>query len=79
MPRYEFRCEECLAYQETQIHFEVGPECPVCYRTMKRVWSAPGVQFKGSGFYKTDNQNQRFTLSSVFDYRECRRWSDIKN
>lgn len=57
MPRYEFRCEECLAYQETQIHFEVGPECPVCYRTMKRVWSAPGVQFKGSGFYKTDNQS----------------------
>ncbi len=57
MPRYEFRCEECSAYQETQIHFEVGPECPVCYRTMKRVWSAPNIQFKGSGFYKTDNQN----------------------
>lgn len=57
MPRYEFRCEECLAYQETQIHFEVGPECPVCYRTMKRVWSAPNIQFKGSGFYKTDNQS----------------------
>jgi putative FmdB family regulatory protein len=57
MPRYEFRCEECLAYQETQIHFEVGPECPVCYRTMKREWSAPNIQFKGSGFYKTDNQN----------------------
>ena len=53
MPTYEYRCEECKAYQETQTLYEVGPDCPVCFRTMKRVWSAPGIQFKGSGWYST--------------------------
>ncbi|NBQ63978.1 MAG: hypothetical protein EBT95_00175 [Verrucomicrobia bacterium] len=53
MAIYEYQCEHCQKLEETQIHFEVGPDCPNCFRTMKRVWSSPAVHFKGKGFYST--------------------------
>ena len=58
MPNYEYSCIECDKTQEVQRGFqdiEVIPECPVCTYNMVRVYSSVGVQFKGSGFYKTDN------------------------
>ena len=55
MPTYEYRCDECKSYIETRERYEIGPECFHCGRNMNRVWTAPAVQFKGSGFYKTDN------------------------
>jgi putative FmdB family regulatory protein len=56
MPIYEYKCEICNTNVETKYHFEFGPECESCGRNMTRVWHAPGIQFKGSGFYKTDNR-----------------------
>jgi len=53
MAVYEYSCETCDLQIETQTHYEVGPDCTVCYRLMKRVWTAPAVQFKGRGFYST--------------------------
>lgn len=53
MAVYEYKCDECQSEIETNLHFEVGPDCSVCFRLMKRVWTAPAVQFKGSGFYST--------------------------
>ena len=32
-----------------------NPACNYCGIQMTRVWSAPSIQFKGTGFYKTDN------------------------
>ena len=34
---------------------EIIPSCPKCGYKMVRVYGAVGIQFKGSGFYKTDN------------------------
>jgi putative FmdB family regulatory protein len=31
--------------------------CPKCGGEMKKLFSAPAIQFKGSGFYKTDYAN----------------------
>lgn len=56
MPTYEYRCNDDESYMETKEHYIIGPACPVCDKNMSRVWSAPGIQFKGSGFYKTDNR-----------------------
>ena len=56
MPTYEYRCDECKSFVEVTERYEFGPECVQCGRNMSRVWSAPGIQFKGSGFYKTDNR-----------------------
>jgi predicted nucleic acid-binding Zn ribbon protein len=34
---------------------EVIPECDQCGSNMTRTYGQVGVQFKGTGFYKTDN------------------------
>lgn len=58
MPTYEYACVECDKSQDVTRKFddpEVVPQCPSCGYKMARSYSAPGIQFKGSGFYKTDN------------------------
>jgi putative FmdB family regulatory protein len=58
MPTYEYSCVTCDKSEEITRGFndpEVVPPCPSCGYNMARSYSAPGIQFKGSGFYKTDN------------------------
>jgi len=58
MPIYEYACITCETSEEVTRGFsdpESLPACPSCGYSMARVYNAPGVQFKGSGFYKTDN------------------------
>jgi putative FmdB family regulatory protein len=55
MPVYEFRCSNCdkTQFVEQSINDKlVTPEC--CLHLMKRIYSAPPISFKGSGFYRTD-------------------------
>ena len=57
MPTYEYTCIECDESTEITRGFneqEVVPACKGGHR-MIRSYTAPGIQFKGSGFYKTDN------------------------
>lgn len=59
MPIYEYVCIECDKSQEITRGFhdpEVIPPCPNCGYHMIRSYTAPGVHFKGTGFYKTDNK-----------------------
>jgi putative FmdB family regulatory protein len=59
MPIYEYTCIECDESQEITRKFEdpeIVPPCSVCGYSMARSYKAPGIQFKGSGFYKTDNR-----------------------
>lgn len=51
MPTYDFKCKECDEVIETTDR--TAPICKVCKKEMQRVWSAPGILFKGKGFYKT--------------------------
>jgi putative FmdB family regulatory protein len=58
MPIYEYACIECDTKQEINRKVneqETIPSCIACGYRMIRVYSAPGISFKGSGFYKTDN------------------------
>ena len=58
MPTYEYKCPRCGVQvpQERKMDEEVPPPwCGDCCMIMERVWSAPPVHFKGSGFYKTDS------------------------
>jgi putative FmdB family regulatory protein len=34
---------------------EIVPICEECGESMKRIYGSFGIQFKGSGFYRTDN------------------------
>ena len=56
MPLYEFRCESCGHETETILLFSdpLPTTCEACGGTLKKLLSAPAVQFKGTGFYLTD-------------------------
>jgi len=60
MPVYEYRCiddEEHPIIEITRgiMDTESIYKCNVCESTMTRHFTPFGIQFKGSGFYKTDN------------------------
>jgi len=56
MPLYEFQCQQCGKRTEVLQRFEDPPPaaCPACGGDLKKLFSAPAVQFKGSGWYVTD-------------------------
>ena len=56
MPLYEYQCAQCHSKIEVIQRVSDPPQthCPKCGGDMKKVISAPAIQFKGSGFYKTD-------------------------
>jgi putative FmdB family regulatory protein len=56
MPLYEYQCNQCSERQEIIQRFSDAPleHCPKCGGGMKKLFSSPAIQFKGSGFYKTD-------------------------
>jgi putative FmdB family regulatory protein len=56
MPIYEYQCRQCNERHEVIQRFSDAPasECPKCGGDLKKLISSPAIQFKGSGFYKTD-------------------------
>lgn len=56
MPLYEYQCQECGESLEAIQKFSDPPYtiCPQCGGALKKLVSAPAIQFKGSGFYITD-------------------------
>ena len=56
MPIYEYQCNGCNERHEIIQKFSDAPltHCPKCGGEMKKLISSPAIQFKGSGFYKTD-------------------------
>ena len=56
VPLYEYKCEKCGERVEIIQRVSDKPysHCPKCGGDMKKMVSAPAIQFKGSGFYKTD-------------------------
>lgn len=58
MPRYEYTCIECDYTLEVTKSFadaDTTEFCEKCGNAMNKVYGSVGVQFKGNGFYKTDN------------------------
>ena len=60
MPTYQYRCTECANELEAVQKFTDPPltECPECGSDLRKVFSAVGVVFKGSGFYATDSRSK---------------------
>jgi len=52
MPTYEFRCGSCETYGTAQFSFEqdASMRCPRCNIMMSKIYSAPGLVFKGGGW-----------------------------
>ncbi|MCW2744097.1 MAG: regulatory protein fmdb family [Mycobacterium sp.] len=58
MPTYQYVCTACNTPLEAVQSFSdpALTECPACGGRLRKVFSAVGVVFKGSGFYKTDSR-----------------------
>lgn len=61
MPVYEYRCMQDDAHAKLSVTRSINEEdpgyiCEECESKMIRHFTPFGIQFKGSGFYKTDNQ-----------------------
>ena len=61
MPTYQYACTACGEPHEAVQSFTDAPltECPACQGRLRKVYSAVGVVFKGSGFYKNDSRKAR--------------------
>jgi putative FmdB family regulatory protein len=58
VPTYQYACVECGSELEVVQKFtdEALRECPECAGRLRKVFSAVGVVFKGSGFYRNDSR-----------------------
>lgn len=56
MATYEYECPgdgEIITVMRPMDEEPREYDCPVCGSTLRRVYSVPGVQFNGTGFYST--------------------------
>jgi putative FmdB family regulatory protein len=58
MPTYSYRCTECATAFDIQQAFtdDSLTECPTCGGKLRKLFSAVGVSFSGSGFYRNDSR-----------------------
>jgi putative FmdB family regulatory protein len=56
MPTYEYACRQCGEHLEVVQSFKDDPltECPGCQGQLRKVYSAAGLIFKGSGWHVKD-------------------------
>ncbi|MFJ3650472.1 FmdB family zinc ribbon protein [Streptomyces murinus] len=65
MPTYQYQCTECGEGLEAVQKFtdDALTECPHCNGRLKKVFSAVGIVFKGSGFYRNDSRGSTSSSS----------------
>src|SRR5438105_6260050 len=55
MPLYEYKCDAGHRFELIRRFSDPPLEtCPTCGAPVKKLFSSPAIQFKGSGFYITD-------------------------
>ena len=59
MPIYEYKCEcspdDVKSFERSITAEEPKYKCESCSKSLTRHYGTFGIQFNGSGFYKTDN------------------------
>ena len=80
MPLYEYQCTVCGERTEILQRVSDPPyaHCPKCGGDVKKLISSPAIQFKGSGFYKTDYANTSTAKSSESSESKSETKSDAK-
>jgi putative FmdB family regulatory protein len=61
VPTYQYACTSCGHPLEAVQSFtdDALTECPDCGGNLRKVFSAVGIVFKGSGFYRTDSRSDK--------------------
>ena len=67
MPTYDYRCKACGQDLEVFQSFSDDPltTCEACGGELRKLFGAPGIAFKGSGFYKTDSRSSSRKASAT--------------
>ena len=67
MPLYEYECQTCHHQFEVQQKFSdpLIDKCIRCGNGVRKLISAPGIMFKGTGWYVTDYSNKLKDPSQV--------------
>jgi putative FmdB family regulatory protein len=67
VPTYQYQCTECGEGLEAVQKFtdDALTVCPSCDGRLKKVFSAVGIVFKGSGFYRNDSRGSSSSTSSA--------------
>nr|WP_206327913.1 FmdB family zinc ribbon protein [Streptomyces sp. S3(2020)] len=67
VPTYQYQCTECGEGLEAVQKFtdDALTECPNCQGRLKKVFSAVGIVFKGSGFYRNDSRGSSSSASTA--------------
>lgn len=81
MPIYEYQCVKCSERHEIIQRISDPPleHCPKCGGDMKKLFSSPAIQFKGSGFYKTDYPSSGSSSSAGKTEAKSETKSDTKS
>ncbi|MGH8904630.1 MAG: FmdB family zinc ribbon protein [Egibacteraceae bacterium] len=61
MPTYEYVCRDCARHLEVVQSFRDSAltTCGTCGGPLRKVFSAAGIIFKGSGYYVTDARDKK--------------------
>lgn len=67
MPTYQYACTACGEGLEVVQKFsdDALTECPACGGLLRKVFSAVGIVFKGSGFYRNDSRGSGKSTTPV--------------
>ncbi|MFJ4621485.1 FmdB family zinc ribbon protein [Streptomyces sp. NPDC088812] len=81
MPTYQYQCTECGEGLEAVQKFtdDALTECPNCGGRLKKVFSAVGIVFKGSGFYRNDSRGSSSSSSPASSKSSSSASSDAKS
>jgi len=65
MPTYEYACQDCNEHLEVVQSFkdEALTTCGACGGSLRKVFSAAGIIFKGSGYYVNDSRSKKATTA----------------
>jgi putative FmdB family regulatory protein len=80
LPLYPYRCTKCGYRFEKIQSFDSAPEteCPKCGGALERPLTAPGLQFKGAGWYVTDYASKSGGSSTESSTAEAKGAADGK-
>ncbi|MEV5979168.1 FmdB family zinc ribbon protein [Streptomyces sp. NPDC052114] len=81
MPTYQYQCTECGEGLEAVQKFtdDALTVCPSCDGRLKKVFSAVGIVFKGSGFYRNDSRGSSSSSSPASSSSKSSSSSDAKS
>ncbi len=67
MPTYQYACSACNhEFEQFQAFSDDSlTTCPECQGELRKIYTAVGVVFKGSGFYKTDSKSSSSGSSAL--------------